>query len=168
MCTYVCTQSLLSFWNRYRFLCLCLCERNVKGRRDTERQWERVRLLACCIYGHFLSSLNRAGCAGNLRSRLQMVCIMFNPPLSPSPPLLLSLFLFPSLPFSINHENLKLYVFEKNDTPLLRKSYKIVLGSLSTSNTPSSPLTSLQPPGPQPAFCHPVITLVIVLLYLAG
>lgn len=152
MCTYVCTQSLLSFWNRYRFVCLCLCERNVKGRRDTERQWERVSLLACCIYGHFLSSLNRAGCAGNLRSRLQMVCIMFNPP-PPSPPLLLSLFLFPSLPFSINHENLKLYVFEKKWHPFafslqkgIRKSYKIVLGSLSTSNTPLLLLLPSSPP----------------------
>lgn len=59
---------------------ICVCERAGEKRRDRERQWGRGSLLACCIYGHFLSSLNRAGCAGNLRSPLQMVCIMFKPP----------------------------------------------------------------------------------------
>lgn len=98
-------------------------------------------MLACCIYGHFLSSLNRAGCAGNLHSPLQMVCIMFKPPCHhPSLSPLLSFSL--SLPFSINHQNLKLYVFEKKHPFAfslqkgIRKSYKMVLGSLSTSNTP--------------------------------
>lgn len=59
----------------------------------------RARLLACCIYGHFLPSLNRAGCAGSLLSLLQMVCIMFEPPChcapSLSPFLSLPLFLSP-------------------------------------------------------------------------
>lgn len=114
-------------------------------------------MLACCIYGHFLSSLNRAGCAGNLRSPLQMVCIMFKPPCHhPPPPPALSFSL--SLPFSINHQNLKLYVFEKKRHPFafslqkgIRKSYKIFRGPLSTSNTP----TPLPFPPPPHASFHP-------------
>lgn len=108
-------------------------------------------MLACCIYGHFLSSLNRAGCAGNLGSLLQMVCIMFKPPCHhPS----LSLSPSPSLPFPINHQNLKLYVFEegggggekreKKQEEDIRKGRKLLLGSLytfkqATALIPSTP-----------------------------
>lgn len=81
---------------------MCECVRADEKRKDRERRRGRGTLLACCIYGHFLSSLNRAGCAGNLRSLLQMVCIMFKPPCHhPS----LSLFPSFSLPYAINHEN---------------------------------------------------------------
>lgn len=115
----VCVQTYAHTFSRAsETLILCVCE-SWRKRRARERQWGRGSLLACCIYGHFLSSLNRAGCAGNLRSLLQMVCIMFKPPCHhPSLSLFPSLLL--SLPFSINHQNLKLYVFgKKRDSSLL-------------------------------------------------
>lgn len=88
-------------------VCVCVCAHADEKRKDRERQRGRGSLLACCIYGHFLSSLNRAGCAGNLRSLLQMVCIMFKPPCHhPS----LSLFPSFSLPYAINHQNPKLFL----------------------------------------------------------
>lgn len=100
-------------------VCLCVCACADEKRKDRERRRGRGSLLACCIYGHFLSSLNRAGCAGNLRSLLQMVCIMFKPPCHhPS----LSLFPSFSLPYAINHQNpSKLFLCwgkSKKPTPL--------------------------------------------------
>lgn len=78
-----------------------------------------------------------------------------NPPAT-TPPSLPSLFPSLSLPFSINHQNLKLYVFEKKKKKRhpfafsllkgIRKSYKMLLGSLSTSITPPS----IHPPSPLP------------------
>lgn len=142
-----------------------------------------MSLLACCIYGHFLSSLNRAGCAGSLRSPLQMVCIMFKPPPPLPPPLPLArppplLSLSSSLPFSINHQiSQTLCVWKKKEAFSLqkgirkkkRRSYKMDLGSLSTSNTPTpTPYLLLSiPSSPPPASRHPCV-LVMVLSYLPG
>lgn len=113
-------------------------------------RWGRGSLLACCIYVHFLSSLNRAGCAGNLSSPLQMVCIMFKP--SCHQPSLAQAF-SPSLPFSINHQNLKLYVFKKKKG--IRKSYKMGLDLFSPPHPPL-PSTFALPP----ALSWPLVTLV--------
>lgn len=99
-------------------------------------------MLACCIYGHFLSSLNRAGCAGNLRSPLQMVCIMFKPPChhpslsSLSLSLPLSSFLYKSSKSQTLCVRKKRHPFAFSLLKGIRKSYKMLLGSLSTSITP--------------------------------